>query len=75
MDYVWNLESQNTTSFPEGPFSVDIAALNRLSYAVDLAHFCGHLSRLVLHQRDCRWSDDFTSHDTIVTNADLVLYF
>lgn len=35
MDYVWNLESQNTTSFPEGPFSVDVAALNRLSYAVD----------------------------------------
>jgi hypothetical protein len=42
---------------------------------MDLAHFCSHISRLVLRQRDCRWSDDFTPHGTIVTNADLVFVF
>ncbi|RDW62413.1 hypothetical protein BP6252_11846 [Coleophoma cylindrospora] len=33
--YVWQLESQDTSSFPEGRFSVDAAALKRLKYAVD----------------------------------------
>ena len=34
-DYVWSLESQNIATFPEGPFSADNAALQRLYYAVD----------------------------------------
>ena len=34
-DYVWLLESQNSETFPAGPYSVDGAALKRLYYAVD----------------------------------------
>lgn len=33
--YVWSLESQNLSSFPNRPFHVDIAAVRRLYYAVD----------------------------------------
>ncbi|PVH83619.1 hypothetical protein DL98DRAFT_652429 [Cadophora sp. DSE1049] len=34
-EYVWKLDSQNTQSFPEGPFLVDRMAVRRLCYAVD----------------------------------------
>lgn len=32
---VWKLESQNQSSFPTGPYQVDIVAVRRLYYAVD----------------------------------------
>ena len=32
---VWDLDSQNTASFPSGAFTADLAACKRLSYAVD----------------------------------------
>jgi hypothetical protein len=34
-DYVWGVESQSISTFPDGPFYVDAAALKRLYYAVD----------------------------------------
>jgi hypothetical protein len=34
-DSIWDLDSQNTDSFPSGSFTEDLAACRRLSYAVD----------------------------------------
>jgi hypothetical protein len=34
-DKIWDLDSQDTDSFPSGPFTEDLAACRRLSYAVD----------------------------------------
>ncbi|KAF4633767.1 hypothetical protein G7Y89_g4355 [Cudoniella acicularis] len=34
-EHVWRLESQNTSTFPSGPFPADPDALRRLYYAVD----------------------------------------
>jgi hypothetical protein len=34
-DYVWNIDSQAVSTFPEGPFFVDSAAVKRLYFAVD----------------------------------------
>jgi len=35
MTNVWNIDSQISETFPEGPFDVDEDALKRLYYAVD----------------------------------------
>jgi hypothetical protein len=32
---VWEIESQNVTSFPEGPFLVNANVIKRLYYVVD----------------------------------------
>lgn len=32
---VWKLETRNLSSFPDGPFQIDVAAIRRLYYAVD----------------------------------------
>lgn len=34
-DYVWNLDSQNTSTFPVGPITADAEGSKRLFYAVD----------------------------------------
>lgn len=36
-EYVWNMESQQSSSFPDGSFHVDPEALERMQYAVDSA--------------------------------------
>ncbi|KKY23692.1 putative c6 finger domain [Phaeomoniella chlamydospora] len=35
IDLIWSLDSQNVSTFPDGPFVVDHATLKRLSYTVD----------------------------------------
>ncbi|KZF19673.1 hypothetical protein L228DRAFT_285614 [Xylona heveae TC161] len=34
-EYIWKLDSQNMSTFPDGPFEIDSAAVKRLYYAVD----------------------------------------
>jgi hypothetical protein len=34
-DFVWRLDSQSPSSFPDGPFHADPGSIGRLYYAVD----------------------------------------